>query len=85
MARQSNRTPFNRDEWVKWRDDTLVIQAEITEQAIHAGAAYGPLAEDRGRRIVRDLQAYREYVGKLAFNKIADANQLDFDWIGNAS
>lgn len=85
MARKSNRTPFTRDEWVSWRDETLISQVEITEAAIHAGAAYGPLAEDRGRRVARDFEAYREYVGRLAFNKIADANQREFEWFGNAT
>lgn len=85
MARRSNRNPFNRDEWKLWRDRVLDVEVEIAESSIHAGFAYGQLAEDRGRRIARDLEAYREYVGKLAFNAIADANQgeLDLDWFGS--
>lgn len=84
MPRQSNRRPFNRDEWKIWRDRVLDVEVEVTESSIHAGFAYGQLAEDRGRRIARDLQAYREYIGKLAFNKIADADQgeLTLDWFG---
>lgn len=84
MVRQSNRTPFNRDEWVSWRDQTNETEVEITEAAIHAGVAFGPIAEDRGKRIARDLRAYREYIGRLAFNKIADTNQSEFDWFGTA-
>lgn len=82
MSNRSNRTPFNRDEWLSWRDKTNELGVELREAAIHAGVAYGPIAEDRGKRIERDLRAYRDYIGKLAFNKIADANQLDFDWFG---
>lgn len=85
MSRRSNRTPFDRNQWVSWRDETLVSQHEIVEAAIHAGAAYGQLAEDRGRRIARDLEAYREYIGRLAYNMIADANQFEFEWFGNAT
>jgi len=82
VGNKSNRTPFTREEWISWRDGTLAVGVEITEAALHAGFAYGPIAEDRGKRIERDLRAYREYVGKLAFNKIADADQHEFDWFG---
>lgn len=85
MARQSNRTPFTREDWVAWRDRTNEVEVEINEAAIHAGYAYGKLAEDRGRRISRDLRAYREYVGQLALNKIGDRSQTEFDWFGDAN
>lgn len=85
MTRKSNRTPFTREEWVSWRDGTNEVETEIVEASIHAGVAYGPIAEDRGKRIARDLRAYREYVGRLAFNKIADDNQTEFDWFGHAT
>ena len=69
---------------MSWRDRVLDTEVEINESAIHAGFAYGQLAEDRGRRITRDLEAYREYIGRLAFNKIADIRQgeLPLDWFG---
>lgn len=59
------------------------MEMDIKEKSIHAGVAFGQLAEDRGRRIARDLAGYREYVGKLAFNRIGDGQQLDL-FIGKA-
>lgn len=87
MARLSNRAPFTWPEWKIWREEVKSLESDIRERAIHAGFAYGPMTEDRGKRIERDLRAYREYVGKLAFNKIDDAAQLELeglDWSGNA-
>lgn len=82
--RQSSRTPFTYEEWKDWRNEVKVLESDIRERSIHVGFAYGPIAEDRGKRIERDLRAYREYIGKLAFNKIADASQYELIWDGDA-
>lgn len=79
MGNKSSRLPFSRDEWTSWRDRSISLESEIRESAIHAGFAYGPIAEDRGKRIERDLRAYREYVAKLAQNKMADVDQFVFN------
>ncbi len=82
MGRQAVYHPFTWDEWKGWRDHIKDLEVDVREYAIHAGFAFGPLAEDRGKRIERDLRAYREYVGKLAFNRISDAAQYELQWDG---
>lgn len=80
MVRRVKREPFSIVEWRLFRDDMKEAEVQIRENAIHAGFAYGPMAQDRGMRIERDLKGYREYIGKLAFNSIADAAQYEIDW-----
>jgi len=81
MGNKSNRAPFSVDEWKTWRDEVRRLEEDIRERSIHAGFAYGLIAEDRGKRIERDLRAYREYIGKLTQNRIADANQHELEFI----
>lgn len=85
MGRQAIYRPFSWAEWQAWRDVVIGLEADVRERAIHVGFAFGPHAEDRGKRIERDLRAYREYISKLAFNRIADAAQYEMIWDGEHS
>lgn len=78
--RRSNREPFTREEYEVWSQDVAKLEEEIRACAIHAGFSYGQLVEDRGKRIETMLRTYRDYVRKLAFNKISDAKQHELEW-----
>lgn len=74
------RVPFEYTDWQSFRDSLKAMEETMQALATVAEASFGTNACDRGMRLKRDMQTYREHVGGLAFNGMDDPNQYKLTW-----